>query len=182
MVSLVAKIEYCIINSNWMQEILAGQKKTLRYSEVTPWFPKYYIGWIGIGKCDQETPNIYECTSVSRPFPIITFCWVWCCTHPKGHNIDSNFKQANQYPSCFETNSLWSIEAVESLREELWNCTIVGHATACIGQFDNRNSNLLTCLIMWHSNRLSLDYFICKKVMLRLFLFNHVFIILLTYN
>ena len=110
--------------------------------------------------------NIYECISVICPFPVITFWWVCCCTHPKGHNIDSNFKQANQYPSCFETNSLWSIEAVKSLREELWNCTIVGHATACIGQFDNRNSNLLTCLIMWHSNRLSLDYFICKKVIL----------------
>ena len=126
--------------------------------------------------------NIYECISVICPFPVITFWWVCCCTHPKGHKIDSDFKQANQYPSCFETNSLWSIEAVKSLREELWNCTIVGHASACIGQFDNRNSNLLTCLIMWHSNRLSLDYFICKKVMLRLFLFNHVFIILLTYN
>ena len=27
MVSLVAKIEYVIINSNWMQETMAGQKK-----------------------------------------------------------------------------------------------------------------------------------------------------------
>ena len=36
MVSLVAKIEYVIINSNWMQEIMAGQKKKLRYSEETP--------------------------------------------------------------------------------------------------------------------------------------------------
>ena len=27
MVSLVAKIEYAIINSNWMQEIKAGEKK-----------------------------------------------------------------------------------------------------------------------------------------------------------
>ena len=172
----------CFLNVCWTQEMMAGQKKKLRYTEWTLKFPEYYIGWIGIGNCDQETSNIYECTSVSRPFPIITFCWVWCCTHPKGHNIDSNFKQANQYPSCFETNSLWSIVAVESLREELWNCTIVGHATACIGQFDNRNSNLLTCLILWHSNWFSLDYSMCKKVMLCLFLFNHVFIILLTYN
>ena len=53
MVSLVAKIEYVIINSNFMQEIMAGQKR-LRYSEA-PWFPKYYIGWIGIGNCDQKT-------------------------------------------------------------------------------------------------------------------------------
>ena len=35
MVSLVAKIEYVIINSNWMQEIMAGPKKELRYSEET---------------------------------------------------------------------------------------------------------------------------------------------------
>ena len=36
---------------------MAGQKKKLRYSEETPWFPEYYIGWIGIGNCDQETSN-----------------------------------------------------------------------------------------------------------------------------
>jgi hypothetical protein len=36
MVSLVAKIEYVIINSNWTQEIMAGQKNKLRYSEETP--------------------------------------------------------------------------------------------------------------------------------------------------
>jgi hypothetical protein len=36
MFSLVAKIEYVIINSNWMQEIMAEQKKKLRYSEETP--------------------------------------------------------------------------------------------------------------------------------------------------
>jgi hypothetical protein len=36
MVSLVAKIEYVIINSNWTQEIIAGQKKKLRYSGETP--------------------------------------------------------------------------------------------------------------------------------------------------
>ena len=39
---------------------MAGQKKKLRYSEETPWFPKYYIGWIGIGNCDQETSTIYH--------------------------------------------------------------------------------------------------------------------------
>ena len=62
MVSLVAKIEYVIINSNWMQEIMAGQKKKLRYSEETPWFPEYCIGWIGIGNCDQKTSTKYVCT------------------------------------------------------------------------------------------------------------------------
>jgi hypothetical protein len=35
MISLVEKIEYVIINSNWMQEIMAGRKKKLRYSEDT---------------------------------------------------------------------------------------------------------------------------------------------------
>ena len=59
MVSLVAKIEYVIINLNWMHEIMAGQKKKLRYSEETPWFPEYF-GWIEIGNCDQETSNNYN--------------------------------------------------------------------------------------------------------------------------
>ena len=34
---------------------MAGQKKKLRYSEETQWFPEYYIGWIGIGNCGQKT-------------------------------------------------------------------------------------------------------------------------------
>ena len=34
-------------------------KKNLRYSEETPWFPEYYIGWIGIGNCGQKTSNVY---------------------------------------------------------------------------------------------------------------------------
>jgi hypothetical protein len=36
MVSLVAKIEYVIIKSNWTKEKMAGQKNKLRYSEETP--------------------------------------------------------------------------------------------------------------------------------------------------
>ena len=56
MATLFAKIEYVIIKSNWMQEIMTGQKKKLRYSEETP---EYYIGWIGIGNCDQKTSNKY---------------------------------------------------------------------------------------------------------------------------
>ena len=59
MVSLIAKIEYVNINLNWMQEIMAERKKKLRYSEETPWFPEYYIGWIGIGNCDQEASTMY---------------------------------------------------------------------------------------------------------------------------
>ena len=35
MVSLVAKIEYVSINSNWTQEIMTGPKKKLGYSEET---------------------------------------------------------------------------------------------------------------------------------------------------
>ena len=36
-----------------MQEIMAG------FSDETLWFPRYYIGWIGIGNYDQETSNKY---------------------------------------------------------------------------------------------------------------------------
>jgi hypothetical protein len=66
MVSLEAKIEYVIINSNWlqeimawMQEIMAGPEKKLRYSEETLRFKEYYIGWIRIVNCDQETSTKY---------------------------------------------------------------------------------------------------------------------------
>ena len=34
-------------------------KKKLRYSEETLRFPKYYIGWIGIGNCGQKTSKEY---------------------------------------------------------------------------------------------------------------------------
>ena len=44
---------------NMSSEIQIEQKKKLRYSEESPWFPEYYIGEIGIGNCDQETSNIY---------------------------------------------------------------------------------------------------------------------------
>ena len=55
----VAKIEYVIINSNWMHEIMAGQKKKPRYSSESPWFPEYYIGWMGISNCSHETSTTY---------------------------------------------------------------------------------------------------------------------------
>ena len=55
---LFLKLEYVILNSNWTQEIMAGQKKKLRHLEETSWFPKYYIGWIGIRKCDQKTSTM----------------------------------------------------------------------------------------------------------------------------
>ena len=38
---------------------MAGQKKKLRYTEESPWFPEYYIGWIWIGNCGQKTSNKY---------------------------------------------------------------------------------------------------------------------------
>ena len=40
---------------NQVQKVMGGQKKKLRYSEETPGFHEYYIGWIGIGNCDQKT-------------------------------------------------------------------------------------------------------------------------------
>ena len=40
---------------NQVHQIMDWQKKKLRYSEETLWFPKYYIGWIGIGNCGQKT-------------------------------------------------------------------------------------------------------------------------------
>ena len=36
MSSLVEKIEYFIITSNWTHEIMTGRKKKLRHSEETP--------------------------------------------------------------------------------------------------------------------------------------------------
>ena len=42
---------------------MAGQKKKLRYWEENPWFPEYYIGWIGIGNCGQKTSNKYIATN-----------------------------------------------------------------------------------------------------------------------
>ena len=50
-----AWIENVIINSKWMHEVTAGQKKKPRYLEETPWFPEYYIGWIEIGNSGQKT-------------------------------------------------------------------------------------------------------------------------------
>ena len=57
--SLAAKIEYVIINSNWMHEIMAGQKKKFGYSSESPWFPESYFGWIIIGNRHHETSIIY---------------------------------------------------------------------------------------------------------------------------
>ena len=37
---------------------MAWQKKNPRYSEETPWFPEYCIGWIGIGNCGQKTSTV----------------------------------------------------------------------------------------------------------------------------
>ena len=39
---------------------MAGQKKKHKYSEETPWFPEYFIGWIRIGNCDQKTSMYYS--------------------------------------------------------------------------------------------------------------------------
>ena len=63
--SLAAKIEYVIINSKWMHEIMAGQKKKFGYSSESPWFPEFYFGWIIIGNCHHETSNIHSLPSRS---------------------------------------------------------------------------------------------------------------------
>jgi hypothetical protein len=67
----VAKIEYVTIISNWMHEIMAGQKKKPSYLSESPRFPEYYIGWIVIGNCGQKTSNTYQLTYI----PITLF---WC--------------------------------------------------------------------------------------------------------
>ena len=71
MVSLVAKIEYVIINSNWMQEIMAGPKKKLRYSEET--FPNTTLAGL-------------EWAIVTKRHLICMYCeqidvswWPWSC-------------------------------------------------------------------------------------------------------
>ena len=38
---------------------MAGQKKKLRYSPESTCFSEYYIGWIGISNCGQETSTKY---------------------------------------------------------------------------------------------------------------------------
>jgi hypothetical protein len=57
-----------------MQEIMAWQKKKPRYSSESPWFPEYYIGWIGIGNCGQKTSTSYYYVSKlwKEANPIIT--------------------------------------------------------------------------------------------------------------
>ena len=45
-------------NKNQVRKIMAGQKKKLRYSKETPWFPEYYIGWIELRNCGHKTSNI----------------------------------------------------------------------------------------------------------------------------
>ena len=67
----VAKIENFNINLNWTQEIMAGQKKKPRYSEETPWFPEYYIGWIGIGNCGQKTSINFLCLTISILYSVL---------------------------------------------------------------------------------------------------------------
>ena len=61
MSSLVAKIKYANINSNWMHEIIAGRKKTTKIFKRNSmaWFPEQYIGWIGFGNHGQKTSIMY---------------------------------------------------------------------------------------------------------------------------
>ena len=68
MSSLVAKIEYVIIISNWTQKIMAGQKMKLRYSAESPWFPEKYIGWIMYGNRHHNTSTIHTMYYISCYF------------------------------------------------------------------------------------------------------------------
>ena len=45
-------------------------KKKPRYSSESPWFPEYYISWIVIGNCHQET-SIGYCTAITKSHEII---------------------------------------------------------------------------------------------------------------
>ena len=50
---------------------MARQKKNPKYSEETPWFPEYYIGWIGIRNCGQKISIVFPHI---RPAGIIILC------------------------------------------------------------------------------------------------------------
>ena len=57
MVSLDAKIEYVIIKFKLDARNNGWTKKEVKIFRRN--FPEYYIGWIGMGNCDQETSNMY---------------------------------------------------------------------------------------------------------------------------
>ena len=64
---------------------MAGQKKkNLRYSEETPWFPEYYIDWIGIGNCGQKT-SIMLVGYLLRPHS------VWIAVVNRGLDVTLDF-------------------------------------------------------------------------------------------
>ena len=55
---------------------MAGQKKKLIYSEETPWFPEYYIGWIGIINCGQRTSDMYITVELEWRRYVVWFLFV----------------------------------------------------------------------------------------------------------
>jgi hypothetical protein len=54
---------------------MAGQKKKLRYSPESTCFSEYYIGWIGIGNCGQETSNKYILGIYSGPLDAFNYAY-----------------------------------------------------------------------------------------------------------
>ena len=83
--SLAAKIEYVIINSNWMHEIMAGRKKKFGYSSESPWFPESYFGWIIIGNPHHETSSIYPYLSILYYTILFIPCRLVAFWHINGH-------------------------------------------------------------------------------------------------
>ena len=54
---------------------MTGQKKKLRYSSESQWFPEYYIGWIGIGNFGQKTSSGKGGVTKSGKTGIVVFGW-----------------------------------------------------------------------------------------------------------
>ena len=60
---------------------MAGWKKKLRYPSESPWFLKYYIGWIVIGDRHHETSNThwsaYKDEKITKMRILLTTWWVF---------------------------------------------------------------------------------------------------------
>ena len=79
-------------------------KKNLRYSEKTPWCPEYYIGWIGISNCGQNTSRVYY--------------------HLTGQSLGNSREFHPLYGCVYENNHQWVI-----LRQDSNWCHFFGQGT-----------------------------------------------------
>ena len=59
---------------NQVHKMMARQKKKLRYSEETLWFPKYYIGWIRLDNCGQKTSTLHWILVTGQGFVKMQLC------------------------------------------------------------------------------------------------------------